>query len=133
MAPRVYLWVHSIAVTTRARQPDPTGEVGRRLGEAIVRTRKALGLTGTDLAARIGIDQSSVSDYERGVAAISVATMLRLDAALALPQGGLLVAAGLVNPDVISTDLRTALLAHPDEDVRKTLMGILALAERQDA
>ena len=106
--------------------------MARRLGAAIRTTRNAAGITGTALADRLGIDQSTMSDYERGAVQVSVATLLRIDEALGMVPGSLLIASGLVDADHVKTDLRLALLtADYDEDFRSSLLRLIDHEDRR--
>jgi transcriptional regulator with XRE-family HTH domain len=63
------------------------------LGELIQRTRRARGLTRSDLAARVRVDSTQVSRWERGRAAdLGIEHVRAIERALGLPGGTLLVA-----------------------------------------
>ena len=56
----------------------------KQLGTALRRARKHNNLTQTELAARAGLRQASISDLERGAAGVRLATVFQVLAALGL-------------------------------------------------
>ncbi|MGM0939170.1 MAG: helix-turn-helix domain-containing protein [Pseudomonadota bacterium] len=52
--------------------------LSQAVGRQIYLTRKALGLTGKELAEKLGVSQQQVSRYERGICRIDVDTLVYL-------------------------------------------------------
>lgn len=64
----------------------PTIDCMETVGARIRRLRKARGMTQTDLAADVGVDQSTISDIERGTGFSAEILMKLCDALEATPQ-----------------------------------------------
>lgn len=70
------------------------------LGKAIRRLQHAAGINQTELAERIGgegVDQTTISRWERGLDNIPAYRILQIENALRLPRGALWADAGLVD------------------------------------
>lgn len=61
---------------TRSRAPELRQCLTQAIGRQVYLTRRAQGMTGEDLASRLGVSQQQVSRYERGVCKIDVDTLL---------------------------------------------------------
>jgi transcriptional regulator with XRE-family HTH domain len=80
------------------RSPDPSPAT---LGEAVRRARKdARGWTQVELAAALGVDQATVSKWERGENSPDHVTIMRIESTLELPRGQILTWAGFVSSGV---------------------------------
>jgi transcriptional regulator with XRE-family HTH domain len=84
-----------MARSRRAAEPSPA-----TLGAAIRRARKdESGWTQVDLADALGVDQATVSKWERGENSPDLVTLVRLEGVLQLPRGQVLRWAGFVEGD----------------------------------
>jgi transcriptional regulator with XRE-family HTH domain len=72
------------------------------LGKTILAARKRAGLSQREIGERAGTDQTVISSWERGIAAPSIDRMFRVDLALGLQPGTLLVRAGLIRPGAVA-------------------------------
>lgn len=91
------------------------------LGEAIQHARTDAGLSQTDLADRVGIDQPRLSRYIRGVDLVPYDLLPLIDAACGKPKGHVLRLAGLVDEGV---DVVAALKLDPKlgDDEREAML-----------
>lgn len=71
-------------------QRDKFDPLYRALVERLIRERKAAGLTQTELASRMGTDQSHVSKFERGERRMDIIDFLKFCRALRIDSSGLL-------------------------------------------
>lgn len=104
-----------------------------RIGNAI---RDARGARSQEqLAADLGHRQGTISRWERGAETPDVESLTRIEAALGLRRGELLLAAGLVEPEGVEREI----LADPGLDplskslLVETYRGFLREAERRRA
>lgn len=105
------------------------GQLAAQIGTALRAARKARGVTQTQLAAAIGIDQARPSEWERGKSIPSIAQVAAAERALGLARGGLFVAAGLVD---VGAGVEGAILAdeHLPEADREVLLRFYQGATR---
>src|SRR5690606_26988255 len=127
--------------------PDGPWEdpVAGLLGRAISMARKRAGITQTELARRVGVDQSMVSMWARGRASPPLERILSLDRALGLRPGTLLEQAGLTerptleewldgDKDLIDDARRRVLDAYAEAKVNSAqtrLATVEAVLERE--
>ncbi len=105
-------------------------DVRTEVGKAIRRLRRATTdpegrvTTQEPLAERLGVNQGTVSQREKGLSDVPVLTLLAIERALSYDRGTLLRAAGLVVEGVSSVP--EAVLADPalDEAKRGTLLNV---------
>jgi len=81
----------------RTKKPDAIA-----IGRKITRARTHLGLRQTDLAYRLNVEQSAISNWERGLSVPELNSRIKLAAALELPLTELMPAAGEIEADVFS-------------------------------
>lgn len=99
----------------------------RRLGELIESWRKKRCLSQADLGKAIGVDQRSVSNYEKG-ATVPLHTVVAIEDALSLTRGQLLDAAGYTTPPAETTEqaiMRDAALDRFDKEAVMLLYSAL--------
>ena len=73
--------------------------LGRRLGKRVAERRRAQGWTQTQLAERLGVDAETISRFERGVTAPSLATLELLARVLKTSAAELLSESSLAPSD----------------------------------
>ena len=95
-------------------------DAGMAVGQAIRAARARAALTQEQLAARLeDVRQADISYWERGARPIELQAIPKIEAALGLRRGELLLAAGLVEPEGVER----AILADPGLDpLRKSLL-----------
>ena len=78
-------------IMARNNTPNPaTGEASETVGQRLARLRKERGWTQVELAERLGIIQSLISDYERDRLRLNPAMVVRFAAALEITTDELL-------------------------------------------
>lgn len=86
-------------------QPSEARDVrvrAQRLGRAIRRHRGRM--TQAELADRLGVSQSAVSQWETGTTEVTAEHMIRLEGVLGLRSGSLFVEAGYVDESLLGLD-----------------------------
>jgi transcriptional regulator with XRE-family HTH domain len=94
--------------------------LGLELGQRVRRLRRVRRLSLRDVAARSGTSASFLSQLERGHCGASVATLMRVAAALGVGVGDFFAAGESPGPAVLRRADRPAL--PPDHGLRKTLV-----------
>lgn len=87
---------------------EPT-DVNAAIGRALKHLRAPTGVGQVELADRLGIDQTTVSRWERGLDAFPAYRVVQIEDALGLARGALWSAAGLMG----LTSVETAIYADP--------------------
>ncbi len=97
-----------------------------RIGAAIRRRRGTM--SQSVLAAQVGVNQSTVSQWELGTMALPIGSLLALERALGLEPGDLLVTAGLVadTPSVPTAIRADVSLSDDDQAVLVRLYSALS-------
>ena len=83
----------------RTRKPIAAEELGPRLGKKIAEYRKKNGMTQAILAEIVGVDNETISRFERGTALPSLLRLFKIAQALEVGVGDLLVGASSLIPD----------------------------------
>lgn len=73
-----------------------TDDIGIVVGHALRRLRKAAGKSQADVATAIAMSQRQISAWELGSALPGIDQMFAIERVLGLPQGAILLGAGLV-------------------------------------
>jgi len=79
----------------------------RALGSAIRRHRSEMNQT--ELAGQLGVSQSAISQWETGVAHVTIEQLSQVERALHLRSGTLLIEAGYVDQNLLGPDAVAAL------------------------
>jgi transcriptional regulator with XRE-family HTH domain len=93
-----FLVLPSIAVPTPPGDDD--ADVLKRIGDAVRDVRKSAGLSQLQLADLLGIDQTTVSAYERGQVDLSILTIVRIQRVCHASKSAVFRKADLVDDDV---------------------------------
>lgn len=110
----------------QATYPD---DLGKRLGRAIAKKRKAKALTQDDLAGMVEVDAETISRFERGTVLPSLQRLLVIADALGVGVGELLSEASpLVNDRAHS--LAAAMAELSEQDQRLLLDFVRLLRDR---
>ena len=76
-----------------------TGDLGRQIGRAIAHARQRRGLTQEQVAEKLGVEQETVSRFERGVVLPPLGRLAELAEALSVPMTQLVRAGSTQIPD----------------------------------
>ena len=121
-------------IMARNNTPNPaTGEASETVGQRLARLRKERGWTQVELAERLGIIQSLISDYERDRLRLNPAMVVRFAAALEITTDELLQPQTEPNPLRRKPSLRVLrrleriekLPQHQQNTLLKTIDGFL--------
>ena len=83
-----------------------------------MKLRRAQGVSQTVLAAELGLDQSGISEIERGERPLTVERLLSIEDALGVERGTLLISSGLVAVDDVEAAIWGAQqLDEPDREL----------------
>jgi transcriptional regulator with XRE-family HTH domain len=112
---------------------SPQAEASETVGQRLARLRKERGWTQVELAERLGIIQSLISDYERDRLRMNPAMVVRFAAALEITTDELLQPSGPQTPLRRKPSLRVLrrlekierLPAHQQNTLLKTIDGFL--------
>ena len=121
-----------IMARTNAHKP-PQAEASETVGQRLARLRKERGWTQVELAERLGIIQSLISDYERDRLRMNPAMVVRFAAALEITTDELLQPKSAQTPLRRKPSLRVLrrlekierLPAHQQNTLLKTIDGFL--------
>lgn len=111
-------------------------EIAERVADAVRELYAAAGLSQTELAERVGMDQTTVSRLARGVRPPTTIELVELEHAAGRPRGWVLARAGLLEVDRF-VDVESAIVGDPElgEAGRVALLaayrGMLADAARR--
>jgi transcriptional regulator with XRE-family HTH domain len=100
--------IHGSDITPRRNAAQPRRRIKTKkpgavvIGKKITLARDRLRLRQTDLAYRLGVEQSAVSNWERGLSVPELKSRIKLAAALEIPLTELMPDAGEIEPDVFS-------------------------------
>ena len=100
-----------------------------KLGKHVQRHRKQLGLTQAELAERVALDTTYLSQVERGVKLPSLETLLNLSLALHVTPDVLLDLKKPAKDDTLLEELRDILAGWDEKKRRAVLKALRALAE----
>lgn len=112
----------SIGFRNHLRTVQPMSSIGGRIKEL----RAALGMNQTELGRAVGVDQSLISDYERGRAEMGASKLMAMaDALRTTPQYIMRGDRGLTLEEQQEADLLDK-FKRADEEGRKTILNIAA-------
>lgn len=99
--------------------PTPDDMLYQRLGELIRVAREKVGLSQDELATRIALARSSISNLEKGRQRIQIHTLYSIAAALDVPVPTLLPSAGSDDPRPLEERLPDYLQADDREFIKR--------------